>query len=106
MALMRRGQPKWTRFWLSLLQVWQDSCSNRPLYGDATTIHTAQGSTSREHIAAFPAGSQVVRLQAKHGFQVVALGDDRPAPGARIPARAEAISRRRRRSVAPRESST
>ena len=32
----------------------------RLAYGDATTIHTAQGSTSREHIAAFPAGSQVV----------------------------------------------
>ena len=29
-------------------------------YGDAMTIHTAQGSTSKEHISAFPAGSQAV----------------------------------------------
>ena len=43
---------------------WDDLASRagrvRLAYGDATTIHTAQGSTSREHIAAFPAGSQVV----------------------------------------------
>jgi hypothetical protein len=29
-------------------------------YGDAMTIHTAQGSTSREHIVALPSGSRVI----------------------------------------------
>jgi hypothetical protein len=29
-------------------------------YGDAMTIHTAQGSTTKEHITAYPAGSQAV----------------------------------------------
>lgn len=29
-------------------------------YGDAMTIHTAQGSTSREHILALPSGSQAI----------------------------------------------
>ncbi len=35
-------------------------------YGDAMTIHTAQGSTSQEHIMALPSGSQSITGQAAY----------------------------------------
>jgi len=37
-------------------------------YGDVMTIHTAQGSSSREHIFALPRGSQAVGRKRPRGI--------------------------------------